>query len=107
MDARFSYDDDYVISVGGRDVSIFQWRHVIPNKVDVNSIAEIENMRGNREIPLDQQMFPTGDVPGYEMEVIVERTAELSSPYKSSAVELQIKAISSQTGEQGRESDLS
>uniref|UniRef100_A0A6T7PC66 EML-like first beta-propeller domain-containing protein n=1 Tax=Hanusia phi TaxID=3032 RepID=A0A6T7PC66_9CRYP len=86
MDARFSYDDDYVISVGGRDVSIFQWRHVIPNKiyvqnlpdgrdergnfllddytlknylkdffvemlkVDVNSIAEIENMRGNREL---------------------------------------------------------
>jgi len=37
---RFSYDDDYLISAGGTDMSIFQWRHVIPNKVYVQNLPD-------------------------------------------------------------------
>ena len=39
-DARFSYDSDYVISAGGSDMSIFQWRHVIPNQIYVQNLPD-------------------------------------------------------------------
>jgi hypothetical protein len=37
---RFSYDDDYLISAGGADMSIFQWRHVVPNKIYVQNLPD-------------------------------------------------------------------
>ena len=40
MSVRFSYDDDYLVSAGGNDMSVFQWRHVIPNKVYIQNLPD-------------------------------------------------------------------
>lgn len=47
---RFSYDDDYLISAGGADMSIFQWRHVVPNKVYVQNLPDKRDSSGNYKI---------------------------------------------------------
>jgi WD40 repeat protein len=50
MDARFTYDDDYVITAGGTDMAVFQWRHVIPNKVYVQNLPDAKNADGTYKI---------------------------------------------------------
>jgi len=47
MQVRFSYDDDYLISAGGSDMSLFQWRHVIPNKIYVQNLPDERDENGN------------------------------------------------------------
>jgi len=46
MQTRFSYDDDYLISAGGNDMSLFQWRHVIPNKIYVQNLPDEKDQNG-------------------------------------------------------------
>ena len=46
MQVRFSYDDDYLISAGGSDMSLFQWRHVIHNKIYVQNLPDEKDGTG-------------------------------------------------------------
>ena len=50
QDVRFTYDDDYVVSAGGSDMSVFQWRHVIPNKIYVQNLPDAKNEDGSYKI---------------------------------------------------------
>ncbi len=50
MQVRFSYDDDYLISAGGSDMSLFQWRHVIPNKIYVQNLPDERDQSGNFKV---------------------------------------------------------
>jgi WD40 repeat protein len=51
MQVRFSYDDDYLMSAGGSDMSCFQWRHVIPNKIYVQNLPDAKNQDGTYKLP--------------------------------------------------------
>lgn len=50
MQVRFSYDDDYLISAGGSDMSLFQWRHVIPNKIYVQNLPDEIDEQGDFKV---------------------------------------------------------
>ena len=49
-DVRFTHDDDYILSAGGADMSIFQWRHVIPNKIYVQNLPDATGPDGKYKI---------------------------------------------------------
>jgi len=57
---RFTRDDAYVLSVGGNDMAIFQWRHAYPEEIDSQPVGVSEEL-GSDQQATDMRMT-TADV---------------------------------------------
>ena len=45
-EVRFSHDNDFIISAGGNDMSLFQWRHRVPNKIYIKNLPNKKDENG-------------------------------------------------------------